>query len=316
MKSDRIFWGLLLIIFGGLFLLQNLGYLSFHFGNLWRLWPLFLIYWGFSSLLKQKDGNANPVLYLVQIVILAILVYFVVKPKDKPKNPHNGFEWQFENEEEIEQGDTGAMRQHDFEVPKEGVEKASLAIDFGAGSLVMGETTEQLVLVDASTNFGNYSFEHKVKNKEAEIELAHNSKKVTFKNGEFENDLNISLHPEVRWTLDIETGASDCVLDLSKQQVEKLNLSGGASKMDVKMGLPMGKSVVNIETGASKVVLAIPAGAVTRLITETGLTDKSIEGLTKQKDGTYLSAGFSENAANRFEITISAGMASIEVKTY
>lgn len=316
MKSDRIFWGLLLIIFGGLFLLQNLGYLSFHFGNLWRLWPLFLIYWGFSALLKQKDGSVNPALYAVQIVILAVLVYFVVKPKVKSTNPHEGLEWQFEQEETEEDGATGELRQHDFEVPRENVQKASLEIDFGAGSLTLGETTDQLLSVDASTNFGNYSFEHQVKNESAEISLAHNSKKVTFKNGEFENKVNIALHPEVLWTLDIETGASDCNLDLAAHKVQNLELSGGASKMEVKMGQPVGLSKVNIETGASKVVLLVPAAVASKLITETGLTDKAIEGLTKQKDGTYTSANYTEKVDNRYELRISAGVASIEVKTY
>lgn len=316
MKSDRIFWGLLLIIFGGLFLLQNLGFLSFHFGNLWRLWPLFLIYWGFSSLLKQKDGSTNPALYAVQIVILSVLVYFVVKPKEHLKNPHEGLNWQFEQEEETEQSESGALRKHDFEVPREGVEKASLEIDFGAGSLVIGEATDQLVAIAASTNIGNYAFENKINNKEAEIALTHNSKKITYKNGEFENNVKIALHPEVRWSLEIETGASDCELDLSNQKVEKLNLSGGASKMKVKMGQPVGLSEVNIETGASKVVLQIPKGAVARLRTETGLTEKTIEGFSKQKDGSYTSTGYNEKEVNRYELVISAGMASIEVKTY
>lgn len=316
MKSDRIFWGLLLIIFGGLFLLQNMGYLSFHFGNLWRLWPLFLIYWGFSSLLKQKDGSTNPALYAVQIIILAVLVYFVVKPNERANNPHEGLDWQFEQEDEMEGGESGALRQHDFEVPREGVEKASLAVDFGAGKLQLGESSEQLVSVDASTNIGNYAFEHQVKNKQAEISLEHSSKKVTFKNGDFENTVRIAMHPDVLWTLNIETGASECELDLSNHKVETLNLSGGASNMAVKLGQPVGFSKVNIETGASKVVLQIPAGATARLVTETGLTDKSIEGLNKVSDGAYVSAGYNEKAANRYELVISAGVSSIEVKTY
>lgn len=314
MKSDRVFWGLLLIIFGGLFLLQNLGYLSFQFGNIWRLWPLFLIYWGFSALLKQKDGSTNPILYVIQILILGILVYFVVKPKERMANPHEGLDWQFE--EEVESGEAGALRQHDFEVPLQGVERANLEIDFGAGSLTMGETTDELIAVDASTNFGNYSFEHQVKNKEADISLAHKSKNVTFKNGEFENEVNIALHQNVIWSLDIETGASECELDLSRHRVQNLDLSGGASKMSVKMGTAVGASSIRIETGASKLVLRIPERAAAKLVTETGLTDKDITGLTKQKNGTYTTDSYSENVSDRFEITISAGVASIEVKTY
>lgn len=317
MKADRIFWGLLLIIFGGLFLLQNLGYVSFQFGNLWRLWPLFLIYWGFSALLKQKDGQTNPALYVVQVVILAVLVYFIVKPRPKATNPHEGLEWYFENEEnETEESSSGAMRQHDFEVPLEGVEKASLNIDFGAGTLIMGEETTALVAADATTNFGNYAFEHQVNGKNAEISLAHQSKKVNLKNGEFENKVKVALNQSVLWKLDIETGASDCQLDLSNHKIESLELKGGASKMDVKLGQPTGKSKIDIETGASQLVVMVPANAAVRLVTETGLTGTSIEGLTKQKDGAFTTTSYSADAKDFFKIKISAGVASIEVKTY
>jgi hypothetical protein len=116
--------------------------------------------------------------------------------------------------------------------------------------------------------------------------------------------------------LDIETGASECELDLSRHRVQKLDLSGGASKMSVKMGTAVGASSIRIETGASKLVLRIPEGAAAKLVTETGLTDKDITGLTKQKNGTYTTDSYSENVGDRFEITISAGVASIEVKTY
>lgn len=319
MKSDRVFWGLLLIIFGGLFLLQNLGYLSFQFGNLWRLWPLFLIYWGFSALLKQKDGATNPVLYVVQIVILAILVYFIVKPKEKERNPHEGLEWYFDNEEEgaeESESSNGAMRQHDFEVPLEGVEKASLNIDFGAGTLTMGGVTAALVAADAATNFGTYAFEQQINGKSAEIFLSHQSKKMKLKKGEFENKVNVTLNKTVLWKLDIETGASDCQLDLSNHKIESLELKGGASNMDVKLGQPVGKSKIDIETGASQLVVLVPANAAVRLTTETGLTGTTIEGLSKQKDGTYTTSVYNDSAKDLYKIKISAGVASIEVKTY
>lgn len=317
MKSDRVFWGLLLIIFGGLFLLQNLGYLSFHFGNLWRLWPLFLIYWGFSALLKQKDGRTNPVLYVVQVIILAILVYFVVKPKTEAKDPHEGLEWYFDQDQETEKEDnSGAMRDHEFELPLDAVEKASLNLDFGAGKLVLGASTDQLIAVRAETNFGTYAFEQQVNRNEAEIALMHQSNKVKFKDGEVKNNLNIALNEKVRWKLNIETGASDCDIDLSKHQLQTLDLSGGASKMAVKLGQASGKSEVNIETGASHLVVEIPSTAAARLVTETGLTGKKIVGLTKQNDGSFVTPAFKANAQDVYSITISAGVASIEVKTY
>ena len=55
MRRSGAFWGLLLIILGGLFLLNTLGILSF---SVWRLlWPVFLVALGISILLGLAGGR-------------------------------------------------------------------------------------------------------------------------------------------------------------------------------------------------------------------------------------------------------------------
>jgi hypothetical protein len=46
--KDKIFWGILILIVGLLFLGNNLGYIS---GSVWRWWPLLLILWGIKKLI-------------------------------------------------------------------------------------------------------------------------------------------------------------------------------------------------------------------------------------------------------------------------
>lgn len=68
------YWAILLIILGTLFLLNNLDLLpSDTRENLWKLWPLFLIYWGLQTLFK-KTWLSN---LLVMLLTLAI-VYFAL----------------------------------------------------------------------------------------------------------------------------------------------------------------------------------------------------------------------------------------------
>lgn len=47
-KRKDIFTGLVIILVGVLFLLQNLGYIE---GSIWRYWPVILIIFGVSELL-------------------------------------------------------------------------------------------------------------------------------------------------------------------------------------------------------------------------------------------------------------------------
>jgi hypothetical protein len=46
--SNKIFWGLVLIVLGGLILLRNFGYLEY---DIVRFWPVLLILWGIKKLI-------------------------------------------------------------------------------------------------------------------------------------------------------------------------------------------------------------------------------------------------------------------------
>ena len=50
----NLFWGIVLITFGILFLLDNLGYADFH-ELIHDYWPLILIIWGFSLLVPKRS---------------------------------------------------------------------------------------------------------------------------------------------------------------------------------------------------------------------------------------------------------------------
>jgi hypothetical protein len=46
MKSEKIVPGLILVLLGTVFLLDNYHVIDFHWGNIWHLWPIFLIMGG------------------------------------------------------------------------------------------------------------------------------------------------------------------------------------------------------------------------------------------------------------------------------
>ena len=318
MKADRIFWGVILILFGVLFFLQNLGYVSFQFGAIWKLWPLALIYWGFSALLKDRSGSANPVLYGIQIIILAVVVYFLVKPIQPKSTSFYDFhpEWK-EGTDGYDEGSSKKekKRAHAFEIPwNAGIETASLEVDFGAGNLnIAGEITE-LLKADASTNFGNYAFENKVTGNTAAIELSYNAKEVNM-NRKFKNDLNIQLHPTPIWSLSLETGASASDIDLSSYKIEKLKIDGGAMSMDLKLGLPVKVMEVDIQAGASSFDIKIPKKAGCEIKIQGGLSSLDITGFEKISKGLYRSAGFDAGKPH-IQLNVETGVSSVDINTY
>lgn len=57
---DSLVWGLILIVVGGIFLLETLHVRIWHY--VWRLWPVIFIAWGANKLyygLKEK-GQGGP----------------------------------------------------------------------------------------------------------------------------------------------------------------------------------------------------------------------------------------------------------------
>jgi len=73
MKFRNIFWGVILILIGVLFILQNLNIVDFEWVSLWRLWPVILVLWGVSIL----PAN-NWIKTALVIVVLAGSVYFML----------------------------------------------------------------------------------------------------------------------------------------------------------------------------------------------------------------------------------------------
>lgn len=47
-------WGSFILIFSSLLITDRLGLLSFHFLDIWKLWPLLLIYFGISMLFRKS----------------------------------------------------------------------------------------------------------------------------------------------------------------------------------------------------------------------------------------------------------------------
>ena len=60
---DTLIWGIILIVVGGIFLLETMHVRVWHY--VWRLWPVIFIVWGANKLyygLKEKGQKGEPTL--------------------------------------------------------------------------------------------------------------------------------------------------------------------------------------------------------------------------------------------------------------
>src|SRR5690554_843558 len=73
-NAGSLFWGLLVILIGGLMLLDNIGVYDFDIARIWQLWPIIIIGIGIS-MLSLKGWLAGLLSGLLIVGTLAAIVY-------------------------------------------------------------------------------------------------------------------------------------------------------------------------------------------------------------------------------------------------
>ena len=94
--NNNILVGVFLVVLGILFLLRNFDLFYFNFGDVFRLWPIALIYIGVGMLpIDQKTKT-----YLETGVIVLFFSILIVLPYLSNKTRHNDrFEYRYDDEE-------------------------------------------------------------------------------------------------------------------------------------------------------------------------------------------------------------------------
>jgi hypothetical protein len=126
-------------------------------------------------------------------------------------------------------------------------------------------------------------------------------------------DWDIRLNRDIPLSLKIDSGASASILDLSDLKVIDLDIDTGASSTELTLPANAGNTHVDIDTGASSLKVSIPSGVAASIRIKSGIASVKINPRFPLLDGgLYQSTDYS-TAANRVNMTIDAGVGSIEV---
>jgi hypothetical protein len=127
-------------------------------------------------------------------------------------------------------------------------------------------------------------------------------------------DWDLSLTNEVPLTLKINSGASASVFDLSDLLVTELKLETGASSTEITMPARAGNTIADIETGVSSIKMNIPDGVAARIRVKSGLASVQVNPTRfPRSDGDVYQSPDYATASNRTNITIEAGVGSVEI---
>jgi hypothetical protein len=131
--------------------------------------------------------------------------------------------------------------------------------------------------------------------------------------GHYSLDWSLGLAPEVPLALDLQTGASDNQIDLTRLRVTDLRVDCGASSTRVRLPSGSGHTRVDLHYGAASIELQVPEGVAARIRMRGALMGVDVDQRRFPRNGDeYQSPDFA-SATDRVEIDAEGGVGSIKV---
>ena len=298
-----VFWPLLLIALGLVFLLANFGFIA---GVSWlallSLWPLLLVLIGLDIAFARRWPV--PTLVAEVLVIAAGLALVAANPGLGRWVAFGG----------------GARGDADVSVPRGGASTMVLSINGGAGRYHVGDGATDLVT--AHSENPDLRLRASERGGRADVRIDQIGPEGIFRGGSG-IDVQIQIASDVPTSFDMNAGAGEFDVDLSDVRVTDARLNTGASTVRLVLPKPTGDIPVRISAGASTIVLTVPDGVEARISTSGGL-------LTLRSDNSRLGEGGGTGgcvacgssvqtsgyaaAKDRLTVTINAGASSIVVR--
>ncbi len=126
----------------------------------------------------------------------------------------------------------------------------------------------------------------------------------------------IVLNTSVPWAIELRGGVSTWTADLRALRLESFELKGGASQIELRLGLPVGVVPIRVIGGLNRMSVERPAGAAAALEVRGGIGEITVDGEIRRGTGHLsIQSPGAATAANRYEIEVIGGAAKLSVST-
>lgn len=305
---DSISRGLLLIAIGVVFFLMNYGVLSWNFWlHVVDLWPLILILAGIGLLL----GRRIPFSAILLVFLLAMVGYSMAVGDQ--------FE-QWQNGNPLS-GTTSSAQSLSVPLP-DGVKKAHISLNLG-GSQVQIQDLNSEDNAKPQLLTGEYQWMSRGSSRPGlstaqsgdtmNVTLTPPTFGMNVKGPEINNHVKLNLSTKVHYDLDIDAGAIDGKIDLSRLLVDNFKLDTGASKFELVFGDTGVTTKGKIDSGASKVNLVIPENVGVRIHLSGVASSTNFMGSGLFIDEKNWASSNYETAKTKVDLDISTAAGSIQL---
>jgi len=300
-RTRGLLFPLVLIAIGVIVLLVNTGMLSqVALQRLGDLWPLLLVILGLQLILNHTLPRQQAMLVglgATLLIVIAAVLYATLAPAASL-----------------------GTRQADVSERLGGLTAATLDMNYSGATMEVQAGTLGDMLYQAHVEYPSgenpptFSLDHET----GTLAIQESSGFSGFHLfGSSRRHVLITLTDRIPWTINVDGGAADLRLDLRHLQLSKLDIAGGASRIDAQLPAPKGTVALAVSGGASNMTLRAPAQTQWRVSVSGGASAISINGSTFGAlggDFQRQSPGYG-SAANRFDIEISGGASHVDVRT-
>ena len=317
-RLGSIFLSLLLIGVGIVLFLQNAGLIQASIWSvLWRLWPLIPVLVGIELLVGQRSRRlAILVMVLVSSGVIAAIALFADVGDRFPTG--------------LTVSITGDHSRNEFassfpriEERLADVRRAEARLRFGLGELHLASLPADsplLVAGDLTPGSGREAPTWEVgriqNGEHAEIEIVSGSGTYDFNSENGGEHWDLQFSPEIPLEVEVQAGASQIELDLTRLRVPELHVELGAAQAHLRLPAH-GHTAATVQAGAANITIDIPANTPARIRTRSGLAQIEIDTRAFPRNDSsdvYQSPGYEAASDNRIDLDIETGLAKIEVR--
>lgn len=299
-NKNNIIIGLIFVLIGAFWLLNNLNIIHFEFRYLFtalsKLWPLVLVIVGLTIIIKNKAIDS--ILWLLFLIIILVYGYYL---QEKAPLAHSY--------------EIGEMKSYTIPVKKE-VSAGKLDLDLGAMEFNIKSGSQDLATVDS--NVAKLIVEDSVEKNLQRLHISHeNFTQKILTDIKFDYNLDLMLNEKLPWSLDIDSGAVNGVVDLKNIHLKELDIDLGAGNMEVYLSDQSTNGIIDIDSGVSSIKLNIPKEAGILLEFDGALNSTNISelGLIKQSDNKYVTENYEESNC-KYYINVDMGLGEFKINKF
>ena len=295
-------WPIILITLGVIFLLNNLGTLSWTVWDvLWRFWPVLLIAAGLDVLFGRRSIIGSLIAFALIALLIGGVVWFAVTQAPM-------FAGETLTSDRVVQELAGAT-------------SAEVRISFGAGSLRIGALKDSGNLIEGTVLTGPGETVRRDYRRDGDVaryELRNEGVTIGpwpwggWRRNSPSRTWELDLASSVPMSLRVSTGVGQSVLDLSELKVTDLDVNSGVGQ--TRLTLPaQGRVIAKVSGGVGQLVVTIPDGMAARVHASAGIGGVSASSRFQRAGRDYVT-GNTATADNRVDLDISGGVGEVVIR--